>query len=641
MSQGDMNSSNYSDQQKDDTNEFNLNSENSIDESTGQENCQYSDKTVFDQDLTSHNILDKLEDTRTEQDNSVTDNKEIIQSEQNLADITNFSNETTGTEGQEASIEGKKEADGGDTQVHSDREQSAQEIEPKDTTETTNTESVNGESETKLEPELVTKDTTETTYTGSDNEETESKLERETVTTENKSEVNDSKEETDSVAGQVKQNNLQEDQQVVDREPDKQKETNEEENNKDDFEADHEHTTLQEKNTELDQQLPENKETTEKDEPNIVENNTENKQDNNLNKGSSENGNISATDEKDVLSENKEIENDEQEKVDVGNESEDSEVKKEEKTFIPEHSNQKDSIHETRDKQISSNELDTNTDSTVSDNDNISESKKNIEQDKDKYKVDKDNDDFWDIGESDKDKQKEVKSEINEERNTATGGNLSSNSDTEADSKQDYSKMEPPKSDMEETDTKSPVDQGEYLSTTEETDGLEINTDLKRVDNKTDKSGDKEEKESSVKEPSPEPIQQPDPEPVKQESLLDQLLKRNVEIDGSVESISELDINVTTLLQSMKTVVKHYGDLLGQQSLRDFSQNMGKFRGDFQSINDAYRRCGQLATTMNNRLKELRHATEDVKNMIYRKFQNEDLATWIDIAQEKEAGKLH
>ena len=671
MSAGELNSSNYSEQQKDTTNDFNLNSETSIDDSTGQETGQYSDKTVFDQDLNAHNIPDKLEDNRTQLDYSDSDNQGIQESEKNLTDTEHDPSDSGDTQTQENSKEGGKDITIEEGVIGNDREQVVLETVTKDTTEIGGTEIANTESGTKSEHELITEDTktshkdntidkseakleselvtedTEATNTDIANDKTETELEPEVGNSQNKSEVSDSKEETDGVTGQDKQETLQDDQQdQVDREQDDQKATKEEDEYNDDFEEDRENTIVGDQNTELDQQTDEEETVTaEKDEPNIGEKSTESKDDSYLNKESLEPNTVSS--EKVIVSSNRETENTEREDENDGNKNDGSVVKQAEESLLLGDDKQNDIFQdqEPGDNKISRGEIDTAKDTVVSNSNTTHESKENVVQDQEHYKADEDTDDFWDIDESDNKKDKEdstiKQSDIRGETNIVTDENLPSNLLTDTDDKKDNSTMEAPSPDIKRNDEKIPVDNGEYLTGADANDGIENNSDLKDVDRKEDRTTEKEVSNDDLKEPIPpplEPVPEPEPEPEKKESLLDQLLKRNVEIDGSVESISELENNVTTLLQSMKLVVKHYGEILSQQTLRDFSQDMGKFRGDFQSINDAYRRCGQLATTMNNHLKEMRHATEDVKTTIYRKFQNEDLATWTDIAPEKEAG---
>ena len=256
---------------------------------------------------------------------------------------------------------------------------------------------------------------------------------------------------------------------------------------------------------------------------------------------------------------------------------------------------------------------------------------------KEKYKTDEDSDDFWNTDEPDNIKGKETKHDtlLLEQNGNKSFGKVCSNMDTDSDSEKKSSGDDG--TEVQKTANKKNEDQGEYLTATEDTETTETRNGNDRSTGETDSSR-RLDPPLSQPEPQKLPEKPPSPEPVKQESPLEQLLKRNVEIDGSVESISDLETKMTFLLQSIKHVMKHYKERLTLQTLRDFTDDMGKFRGDFLSITDAYQRCGHLATTMNNHLKELRHTTEDCKTIIYRKFQNEDLATWIDITAEKEEG---
>ena len=258
------------------------------------------------------------------------------------------------------------------------------------------------------------------------------------------------------------------------------------------------------------------------------------------------------------------------------------------------------------------------------------------------YRADEDNDDFWNTDEDDKGNVKDSKLGEIKMDETLQGNNRK------------MSENEPSKLDNERTNEtfnqsgESKVPSGEAIDKEEkhqnvqninnvetENDRRIENSDTVNKEENTTMDTDKDQKEVTESKPPPP---SPPPEPIKQENPLDQLLKRNVQIDGSVESITELDTNVVSLLQSMKDVMNHYMEQLKLQPLKEFTIDMGKFRGDFQSINDAYQRCAQLATTMNSHLKDLRRTTEETKTIMSRKFQNEDLSTWIDIPPEKEAG---
>jgi hypothetical protein len=157
-------------------------------------------------------------------------------------------------------------------------------------------------------------------------------------------------------------------------------------------------------------------------------------------------------------------------------------------------------------------------------------------------------------------------------------------------------------------------------------------------ENIKDKDIEKENTETSKTEKKPK-SQEHVPTP-QQESPLEQMLKRNVQIDGTVESLPKLEETVTTLLNSMKDVMKYYSDLLKLQALKDFTNDLGKFRGDFISITDAFKICNSMSTNLNQHLKELRLVTDEVRSQINRKFQQEDLKTWVDVPIEKEKGMI-
>ena len=696
MSAGDMNSSNCSDQQRDTTNDFNLNSELSIDESTGQENAQYSDKKVFDRELNADIISDKSEDNHKQKNDYETNIQVSQNSEQNIDDTKHISSTTDDALIQENSKELDKNENIEGDESSNNKEQNSQENVTKDINEVTDTEStkeesgtksehdlVLGDSETsisdnktnekdvKLEPKLATEDT-KILNTDKSNDKTEAGLESEADNSENKSNESDPKKELDGVNDQGEHESIENDQQV-ENVPDDQKDAKEDDAYNDDFEEDTENQTIEDQNTNLDQQAhTDEKVTTEKDierqaiqdseqsvcdnqhipsesgDTQTQENNTtddkDDKDDSHLNTESFEN-NIDSG-KIDIDPNSSEIKIDEQKDENDKNEKDDNDAKKidDSESLGKQDDNKQDDtsqVKEPSDNQTSNNQSDTNKDTI---NASINDASKNLEQDKEPYKADEDNDDFWDIDEPDNKKEKEQstikQSDIKGETSEVTEGHSTSISLTESDTK-DNNKMETPRSETNQNNEKLPADQGEVLTGKDNNDIMENNKNSKDVDKQVSRTDENEVKNDELKEPPPpppQPVPEPEPEPEKRESLLDQLLKRNVEIDGSVQAISELENNVTTLLQSMKTVVKHYGEILGQQSLREFSQDMGKFRGDFQSINDAYMRCCQLATTMNSHLKEMRHATEDVKTMIYRKFQNEDLATWIDVEPEKETG---
>lgn len=152
--------------------------------------------------------------------------------------------------------------------------------------------------------------------------------------------------------------------------------------------------------------------------------------------------------------------------------------------------------------------------------------------------------------------------------------------------------------------------------------------------NKTENSQMETKTEHSEQQNVPE-----EPPESKLKSPLEQLLEKNVEIEENVEILNEFEFKMVVLLTSMKNVVSHYSKILKLQTLRDFTQNLGKFRGDFQSVHEAFKRWDEISVNLNKHFKELKNETDDVKTTLYRKFQQEDLSTWIDTPPEKEHGK--
>ena len=155
------------------------------------------------------------------------------------------------------------------------------------------------------------------------------------------------------------------------------------------------------------------------------------------------------------------------------------------------------------------------------------------------------------------------------------------------------------------------------------------------------KTKERRENEDSVKEQSKkEPTEEKPKEPVIQQlSPLEQLLQKNVEIDGSLDTVDEVENKITKLICSMKDVMKHYTAILKIQALKDFTQDLGKFRGDVKSVNEAFKRCSLMSVNVNKRLRELGHEMDEVKSQLARKFQQEDLSTWIDKTEEHEKGR--
>ncbi|WAR07099.1 DTHD1-like protein [Mya arenaria] len=315
-----------------------------------------------------------------------------------------------------------------------------------------------------------------------------------------------------------------------------------------------------------------------------------------------------------------------------------------EEDLIPSEDKPEDTVEETEDKEIE---------------ENIDEREETGSVHSEAYSEDNDHEDKSDMAE------KTEETPLNETRENEDIQSAVVEKDKElpvSETKEIEEPKEAIKSENEQTVISDQTEQGQ--ANTESIDHNSTNEDTSETKNandlQTSESKDRppEMKEESVtkdtsdghvtnenlpvveKPPSPEPTkQEPSPEPVKQLSPLEQLLERNVEIDGNIDSIPELETQVTSLLKSMTMVMKHYSDILKVQTLKDFTVDLGKFRGDFLSVNEALKKAGVMSSNINKHLKELRQDTEEVRSQITRKFQQEDLSTWIDQTPEKEKEK--
>lgn len=636
-----MNSVNNCEKPKDLTNDSNLNGENSVIVSTQNENSQYSDKKVFDQDLNTPAISNEPDDKRSSLSETEKD-EHNVNSGNNEPWFENTSNVSSVAFDREDQQNNKE--DENDTVLNGEQINENAEDEVK---EAATQETINDSDAARKEIDAVYEDTD--------------------LKVENKAEFNVSESVIDKT--EIVQEHQDKGPNILGSDTDNENdEKKEDEGYKDDFEEGNEENLTEEKSPVLNGDLTENETVITQNEPNKIETIDENKQTDLLNgetpKESAETDSNDKENSRDSTNNvNSIVEKDDEVLKDDGDEipkvilttsgdppDSDSEQTGEINKLISEDSQQINDSKDFGDKLKENNASNSNEDSGLVGNSNNSESNESLEQKEEQNKTDDDNDAFWDIGETDRENLKESQNSVTENReeskeetNIAVVNNSSLNPNSQTEDKEDLNEVKTPRVNVkkEEIDKRMQSVQGEKLTTKEVVGNMDaINATKSNVDNSGLANRQHEEEKELEEPPQHEPVQQPEPESMKQESLLDQLLKRNVEIDGSVDSISDLENNVITLLQSMKTVVKHYSEQLNLQSLRDFSTDMGKFRGDFKSINEAYQRCGQLATTMSNHLKELRHCTEDVKTTIYRKFQNEDLGTWIDIQPEKEAGNV-
>ncbi|XP_052088034.1 uncharacterized protein LOC127725221 [Mytilus californianus] len=117
-------------------------------------------------------------------------------------------------------------------------------------------------------------------------------------------------------------------------------------------------------------------------------------------------------------------------------------------------------------------------------------------------------------------------------------------------------------------------------------------------------------------------------------------IRRNIKIDNAVETVSELEVKVQDLMENMKDLMSEYTTRLNNQPLSDFVMDLDKFKGDFISLRDAYKKYESLFVFLNKCLKDLRSSGDEVNNLIAKRFREEDLTTWME-SQEKFEEEKH
>ncbi|XP_076078607.1 uncharacterized protein LOC143048685 isoform X2 [Mytilus galloprovincialis] len=117
-------------------------------------------------------------------------------------------------------------------------------------------------------------------------------------------------------------------------------------------------------------------------------------------------------------------------------------------------------------------------------------------------------------------------------------------------------------------------------------------------------------------------------------------IRRNIKIDNAVDTVAELEVKVQDLMENMKDLMSEYTTRLNNQPLSDFVMDLDKFKGDFISLRDAYKKYESLFVFLNKCLKDLRSSGDEVNNLIAKRFREEDLTTWME-SQEKFEEEKH
>lgn len=117
-------------------------------------------------------------------------------------------------------------------------------------------------------------------------------------------------------------------------------------------------------------------------------------------------------------------------------------------------------------------------------------------------------------------------------------------------------------------------------------------------------------------------------------------IRRNIKIDHAVDTVSELEVKIQDLMENMKDLMAEYSTRLNCQPLSDFVLDLDKFKGDFISLRDAYKKYESLFVFLNKCLKDLRTSGDELNNLIAKRFREEDLTTWMDSQDKFEEGKM-
>ena len=117
-------------------------------------------------------------------------------------------------------------------------------------------------------------------------------------------------------------------------------------------------------------------------------------------------------------------------------------------------------------------------------------------------------------------------------------------------------------------------------------------------------------------------------------------IRRNIKIDHAVDTVSELEVKIQDLMENMKDLMSEYSMRLNCQPLSDFVLDLDKFKGDFISLRDAYKKYESLFVFLNKCLKDLRTSGDELNNLIAKRFREEDLTTWMDSHDKFEEGKI-
>ncbi|ESO93353.1 hypothetical protein LOTGIDRAFT_232757 [Lottia gigantea] len=112
------------------------------------------------------------------------------------------------------------------------------------------------------------------------------------------------------------------------------------------------------------------------------------------------------------------------------------------------------------------------------------------------------------------------------------------------------------------------------------------------------------------------------------------------EVKYGNQNVVSLQISLQNIFQKSGHILGQYKEKLSTEQLKDFALNLTDFHESFVALSELFASCESLSQVINKDLKDIRHVTDDVCNLINRKFRDEDLVTWVDHTekdhQEKE-----
>ncbi|XP_071113807.1 uncharacterized protein [Haliotis cracherodii] len=112
--------------------------------------------------------------------------------------------------------------------------------------------------------------------------------------------------------------------------------------------------------------------------------------------------------------------------------------------------------------------------------------------------------------------------------------------------------------------------------------------------------------------------------------------KDSLDLQNAASAIHDMQDNIQGLLCRAKTILGTYHTELSAKPLKDFVLEKEDFHDNFVAIGNIYSECEHVTSSINKQLKELRQTTNEMCRLINRKFREEDLSSWVDVAGDED-----